>query len=698
MRLSTQIYTAILAAVLVGGLFFLADYKTAELIDSHTATLALLDELEDGDQHLNQELLKAGFHLYYDYDAIQLALGSTHSALARLEAVPALRDEAYALARTDIEAYRLALQERDRLAQRFGTLNSLIKNSTIQIPTLTNRYIQSFARVNADYLAVLSRINSAVSRAHASMDKDFLVDMQADIDQLRQWRFDDREKQQINRVFLSHAKLFLRYLPAYAETLTQLLDPAPSRLLNSIRDEFLLVSGRRAADVKLLTLMLGGAFILTIILVALLLIKLDRDHGQLRVLHKRLKSAATTDQPTGLENRFAFDRAIAKDGRRDLCMLNVDNFNQISEFFGFGAGDFVLNQLGGHLSQELSGFPSAAIYRLGASEIGILLKAEGQELSRLMAHLIESAQERRFDFQGNQLSVELSGGFSTEPPLLEKADMALRRAMTSRERFVEYSADLNIEQQIQDNLQFVNVLRNAIDAGRVQAWFQPLRQNASDKISRYECLMRLFNEQGEVLLPERFLPVAKQTRLYADLTRLMIDKAIAMFQDKACEFSINLSIEDIMDARVLAYLFDSLDRHPGVGDRLILEILESEEVENFEAVRDFVAEARTRGCKIAIDDFGAGYSNFHYLMQLDVDELKIDASLIQNIDQDANAAELVAGIVQLCRRLGIDQVVAEYVHSASVDEKVRALGVDFSQGFHVGEPAPVLLGSGTGSG
>src|SRR5690606_17669036 len=135
--------------------------------------------------------------------------------------------------------------------------------------------------------------------------------------------------------------------------------------------------------------------------------------------------------------------------------------------------------------------------------------------------------------------------------------------------------------------------------------------------------------------------------------------------------------------------YTTLFRSPALAQRVIFEILESEGIENYRAVRQFIDAAKALGCRIAIDDFGTGYSNFEHLLRLDVDLIKIDGGLIRQLDSAADARALTQGIVRFARELGM-QTVAEFVHNDAVMAQVRALGIDFAQGAHIGMPTPEL--------
>ncbi len=166
----------------------------------------------------------------------------------------------------------------------------------------------------------------------------------------------------------------------------------------------------------------------------------------------------------------------------------------------------------------------------------------------------------------------------------------------------------------------------------------------------------------------------------------MVERCLAALAETPHDVSLNLSSEDILDPEISEALLARVAEQ-GVGERLIFEILESEGIDNYAAVSDFIARAKALGVRIAIDDFGSGYSNFEHLLRLDVDLLKIDGSLVRQLDGSGDAESLIRGIVGFARELGI-ATVAEFVHSEAVLARVRALGVDHAQGACIGMPGP----------
>lgn len=164
----------------------------------------------------------------------------------------------------------------------------------------------------------------------------------------------------------------------------------------------------------------------------------------------------------------------------------------------------------------------------------------------------------------------------------------------------------------------------------------------------------------------------------------MIQKSCQYFQNKDCDFSVNLSVEDLLDEGIVEYIKHNIEYY-NVSKKIVFELLETEGIENYEEVSSFISQMKLLGCRVAIDDFGSGYSNFDYLLQLNIDYIKIDGSLIKNLDQDNNAHIVVETIVDFAKKLNIT-VIAEYVHNEAVYEKVKELGIERSQGFFLDIP------------
>ena len=215
-------------------------------------------------------------------------------------------------------------------------------------------------------------------------------------------------------------------------------------------------------------------------------------------------------------------------------------------------------------------------------------------------------------------------------------------------------------------------------------FFQPIYDNKLNKITKYEALVRLIDTDGVVHSPFRFLELSKKSKQYKEITKEVIKHSIQMFKNLDSDFSINISYSDIANPKIVAYLREQIEEY-AIGERVIIEIVESESISKYDAVKSFIDNMKMLGCKISIDDFGSGYSNFSHILELEVNFLKIDGSLIQNVASNKNSEIIVKSIIMFAKSIGI-KTVAEFVSSKEIFEKVKELGIDYSQGYYIGAP------------
>ncbi|MBI5407660.1 MAG: EAL domain-containing protein [Nitrospirae bacterium] len=410
---------------------------------------------------------------------------------------------------------------------------------------------------------------------------------------------------------------------------------------------------------------------------------------------KELLEAATRERLTGLLNRFSFEKDEKTMKNPALILIDIDGFRHVNDLYGAEAGNSVLKDLSRYLESIPPENLNAKVYKLGGDDFGILFENNPEyHPMDLAKKIVVEGSNRDFVYEGNAISINLSAGISRERPLLEKADMVLNYLRRhTRVKYLEYNDTLTLKKNISENMKMLNILKTAINRNGIVSYFQPIVNNKTGRIEKYECLVRIIDEGGQVLSPFSFLQVAKEARLYGEITRRMIERGIAAFRDNDYEFSINISVEDIHDREVEEFMAEILKNNPEIARRTTFEIIESEGIENYEIAYAFVKKVKEYGCKIAIDDFGAGYSNFGHTMRLDIDYIKIDSSLIKEIDRNEKLQILTETIVNYAQRLGIE-TIAEYVHSKEVHEKVIELGVDYSQGYYIGEPKPTIEGCG----
>jgi len=393
------------------------------------------------------------------------------------------------------------------------------------------------------------------------------------------------------------------------------------------------------------------------------------------------------DTLTGLPNRFSLLNDIAHMTNGALLILNIDDFKEINDFYGHVAGDKILKDFSNRLTDMFCDDFNIAINRLSGDEFTLLFmqKPPLENFIQITKKIISDIEKTLFSYQNSEIGIRVTIGGSHEIQRgLERADIALKSAKKQQKPFLLYDENLNIEEQYKNNMEWVKALKIAIKNSMIVPYFQPIFDNKLNKIVSYECLVRLIDENNNVVSPYKFLTVAKKSKLYSKLTKIMVDKSCKFFEHLDYDFSINLSIEDILNKETVAFIKHKIIKY-GVEKKIIFEILETEEIESYKEVSNFINEMKELGCKIAIDDFGSGYSNFEYLLQLNIDYIKIDGSLIKNIAKDIHAQIVVETVVSFAKKLHLI-VVAEYVHNEEVYEKVKELNIDRSQGFFLAEP------------
>ena len=266
--------------------------------------------------------------------------------------------------------------------------------------------------------------------------------------------------------------------------------------------------------------------------------------------------------------------------------------------------------------------------------------------------------------------------------------MALKAARRTGKSVIFYTKEVSLNAEYENNIRWIQEIKDAIKEDRIQLFYQPIMDNDNNTIYKYETLIRLIDRDGSIITPSEFLEIAKKSKLYKKLTKIVIEKSFEAFKENAYEFSINLTIDDILDKKITAMIFKTLEQYD-ISQRVIFEIVESESIENFEKVEVFIKKVKSYGCKIAIDDFGTGYSNFEHLMRLQADFIKIDGSIIKKIVHDKRSALITSVIVAFAKEMQI-KTIGEYVETKEVQDKLVSLGVNKSQGYYFDKPQPNL--------
>jgi diguanylate cyclase (GGDEF)-like protein len=390
-----------------------------------------------------------------------------------------------------------------------------------------------------------------------------------------------------------------------------------------------------------------------------------------------------TDPLTGLRNRRKLIEDLAGTDEYRLILINVDDFKEINNIYGSDTGDELILEISERIKDHIDG--RSGLYKLHADEFAVTTDTDkGKEDILLLVENIDRSLSTNFLINKNEITISVSIGISgLGNDTLSEADIALKMAKDKMLPFVFFDNTVKLKEKFHSNLLLLNKLNSSIANDNIVPFYQPIFNNKTLKIDKYECLARLFYND-EIIPPFSFLDLAKRAKIYPHITRIIILKSFDFFQNKDFEFSINLSIDDILNRDTTDFIFGCLDGFKN-SKNVVFEIVESEKIEKYDEIMDFIYNVKKYGCKIAIDDFGSGYSNFDYILKMNVDFIKIDSSLIKKIDTDRNSMAITETIVDFSKKLKF-KTIAEFVHSESVYNKVKELNIDYSQGYYFGEP------------
>jgi diguanylate cyclase (GGDEF)-like protein len=394
-------------------------------------------------------------------------------------------------------------------------------------------------------------------------------------------------------------------------------------------------------------------------------------------------------------------------------LLDLDNFKAINDTLGHELGDLVLKQIADRLADAVG--EDATLARLGGDEFAVLVEGDEVQAEATARRLLASL-DPQLEVGSVALHVAVSVGIACFPQhgrsaadLLRRADVALYCAKDSDAAFQTYAEDED-EYSI-DRLALAAQLRRGIERGELAVHYQPKAPLQGGATCAVEALVRWAHPQLGWLTPNGFIPLAEETGIIKPLTEYVLACALgqcARWRGEGLEMSVsvNVSARSLLDDELTATIRELLDRFELPPSALQIEITESRIITDLRRARTTLGELRTLGVMIAIDDFGTGFSSLTLLQQLPIDEIKIDRSFVTRMETNRNDAAMVRSIIELGRSLGL-RVTAEGVENENIMLKLRELGCDYAQGFHVGlpgtaeecrryldvseRPAPVLL-------
>ena len=404
---------------------------------------------------------------------------------------------------------------------------------------------------------------------------------------------------------------------------------------------------------------------------------------------KEIHEKRYTNILTGLPNRSKLLEESTMYKFNKMALLNIDNFQSVNDVHGEEIGNVTLKITAVFLQKKIED-KSLSLYHVGGDEFAIIAR-EGYSHNKeifieFIEDLLQNYKDEDFVYRQHKLNLMISAGisFSGRKKMLAYADMALKDAK-KRNIHISVFDDHELEKIHKIDMESHKKLLHALDNNDIISFFQPIIYLKGDsKPTKYESLVRIEEDNGEFMQPRSFLDVAKTNRIYNKITKAVLINTLDAASKYNVPCSLNISLTDIDDKKTMQMFFKTLDNYKH-NDLLTIELLETEDFVNYDEVYQFCVKVHSYGIKIALDDFGSGYSNFAHILNLPVDYIKIDASLISNINKEKSSRIMVETIVELAHKLNIE-TIAEYVSSKEILDIIKEIGIDYAQGFYIGKP------------
>jgi len=377
----------------------------------------------------------------------------------------------------------------------------------------------------------------------------------------------------------------------------------------------------------------------------------------------------------------------------DLILMDIDKFRRINDRVGRENANNILKEYIDHIKTLLP--DKAKIVRNDGAEFLIILPKSELSLPSFAQSLYDNIQTKRYLKDDNviTLSITMCAAVTSEKidTFYEMEHILDSKLLEIKSRGKEHLSILNDISNEDIKYKNIDNIKSAIDKKQLTCIYQPIYHTKSKKIVKYEALVRIIDKDSNKLIPPYyFIDMIKESVYYIRLSKVVINSAFELLkQYPSAEISINIDLVDLYNEEMMALIRQELFHNKDLANRLTFEILEHHEITNFDRVDFIFKQLRSYGSQIAIDDFGSGYANFTYLAKLDIDILKIDASLVLALEDHHN--ERAKSIIKLIKDLGEAnkiKVIAEHVSSERIKMILEEIGIEYLQGFHIGKPQP----------
>jgi len=398
------------------------------------------------------------------------------------------------------------------------------------------------------------------------------------------------------------------------------------------------------------------------------------------------------DYPTpAIYGREERHRLLTKEQNSVVVLLKIEDFDALEEQMKINAQAAFIERIFTLIPSECA---FEEIYLLDHGEFALVKSYVGipkEHIKKQTASLqaeINRAKIKIEPTSRHELSVIMSVAFGNQA--LMDAEVGLQELIASHRSFI-FANGLHDQQErsLRAKIETFKMIETAIASSKVLSLFQPIVDNRTQEVQKYESLIRIETPTGEMLPPSLFFEVSKRSKYHLPLMKIVLENSFAALENTPCDISLNLSIRDLEQEEIRERFLALIAQHRSEAHRIILELLEDEEGKELMVVQDFIRTIKGYGIKIAIDDFGVGYSNFERILNYQPDFLKIDGGLIKTIHTNPYAYSIVEAIVAFAHKEHL-KVIAEFVENEAIFRTLCEIGVDYSQGYYFGKPSPLL--------
>jgi len=400
----------------------------------------------------------------------------------------------------------------------------------------------------------------------------------------------------------------------------------------------------------------------------------------------------------------AIETALTQGAEHSILFIDMDRFKMVNDSCGHLAGDELLKQMGTLIRHHVR--ESDSIARLGGDEFSILLEHCSAKVSeKIIRNLHAHIQEMNFSWDDRVISVGASIGMTfidrnsaDMQAVFTAADRACYIAKKEgRNRYYIHRPGEDECLAVHKQSSMVSNIVKSLEAGRFTLYAQPIQHLRSDDDQRdhYEVLVRMLDEEGEIIMPGDFIPVAERYNLMCKVDKWVLKNTLITLQElnatgfNSVSLAINLSGISMSDASLLSYIKEQFTFYDVIASDVCFEITETAAISDIVNAKALIADLKQIGCEFSLDDFGSGFSSFSYLKNLAVDYLKIDGVFVKDLIKDPVNAAMVQSIHDIGKVLGM-KTIAEFVENEEILSKIKDIGVDYAQGYCIARPAPLL--------